>query len=50
MMGRFRRSLYVGRITEYLFLVALAGAIVKKGGAERARLIIIKDKSKGIDA
>jgi hypothetical protein len=30
MMGRFRRSLYVGRITEYLFLEALAGAIVRE--------------------
>lgn len=30
MMGRLRRSLYVGRITEYLSLVAVAfvGAIV----------------------
>ncbi len=38
MMGRFRRSLYVGRMTEYFSLEALAGAIVRvlrEGGTAR---------------
>ena len=40
MMGRFRRSLYVGRMTEYLSLTvtAFVGAIVtvyRLGGNER---------------
>lgn len=32
MMGRFLRSLKVGRSTEYLFLTAIAAAAVVRGG------------------
>lgn len=32
MMGRFLRSLKVGRSTEYLFLAAIAAAAVVRGG------------------